>query len=108
MIERIGVRIRSEYVEDIIRLRKKDRDEAVKPVINKWMVLRNKADLREREAYIRVILEHDLSRGETEKSRERIQERKEEWVMTGKAVQIKDKLCNCENGVEECKCPVCI
>ena len=51
MIKRMGVIIRSEDVADIIRVRKKDGDEAVKPVIiefksedNKWMVLRNKAD----------------------------------------------------------------
>ena len=33
MIERIGVRIRSEDVTDIIKMREKDGDEAVKPVI---------------------------------------------------------------------------
>ena len=33
MIERMGVRIRSEDVADIIRMRKKDGDETVKPVI---------------------------------------------------------------------------
>ena len=43
---------------DITRMRKKDGDEVVKPVIiefkseyDKWMVLRNKADLREMEEY---------------------------------------------------------
>ena len=53
MIERMGVRVRSEDVADKIRMRKKDGDEAVKPVIiefkseyDKWMVLRNKAALR--------------------------------------------------------------
>ena len=56
MIEWMGVIIRSEDVADKIRMRKKDGDEAVKPVIiefkseyDKWMVLRNNADLRETE-----------------------------------------------------------
>ena len=54
----MGVSIRSEDVADIIRMRKKYGDEAVKLVIiefkneyDKWMVLRNKADLREKEEY---------------------------------------------------------
>ena len=58
MFERMGVRIRSENVSDIIRMRKKEGDETVKPVIvefkseyDKWTVLRNKADLREIEEY---------------------------------------------------------
>ena len=58
MIERMGVRIRSEDAADIIRMRKKDRDEAMTPVIiefkseyDKWVVLSNKFDLREKEEY---------------------------------------------------------
>ena len=58
MIERMGVRIRSEDVADIIRMRKKNGDEMVKPVIiefkieyDKWMVLRNKAELRDTKEY---------------------------------------------------------
>ena len=80
----MGVRIRSEDVADIIRMRKKDGDETVKPVIiefkseyDKWMVLINKADLREMEEY-KNFLEQDLSREEREKRRERIQEKKKE------------------------------
>ena len=33
MIEKMGVRVRSEDVADIVRMRKNDGDEAVKPVI---------------------------------------------------------------------------
>ena len=62
MIERMGVRVRSEDMPDIIRMRKKDEDEAVRPVIiefkseyDKWMVLRNKDDLREMKEYKRLI-----------------------------------------------------
>ena len=33
MIERMGVRVRSEDAADIVRTRKKDGDDAVKPVI---------------------------------------------------------------------------
>ena len=58
IFERMGVRIRSEDVSDIIRMRKKKGDETVKPVIvelkseyDKWMVSRNKDDLREIEEY---------------------------------------------------------
>ena len=58
MIERMGVRVRSEDVADIIRMRKKDGDEAVNSVIigfkseyDKWMVRRNKADLRDMGEY---------------------------------------------------------
>ena len=85
-------------MENIIRMRKKDEDETVKPVIiefkneyDKWMVLRNKADLRETEEY-RSFLEQDLSREEREKRRERIQERKTEWVMRGKTVEKTNQL----------------
>ena len=60
----MGVIIRSVDVADIIRMRKKDGDETVKPVIiefkseyDKWMVLRNKADLRETEEYERFFSE---------------------------------------------------
>ena len=50
MIERMGVRVRSEEdVTDIVRMRKKYGDEALKPVIiefkseyEKWTVLRSK------------------------------------------------------------------
>ena len=58
MFERMGVKICSEDVLDIIRMRKKECDETVKPVIvefkseyDKWTVLRNKADLRGIEGY---------------------------------------------------------
>ena len=54
---------------DINRKRKKDEYETAIPVIiefkseyNKWMVLRNKAELRETEEYKRVFSEHDLLR----------------------------------------------
>ena len=49
------------------------------------MVLRNKADLREIEEYKRVF-RTALSREDREKRRERIQERKVEWVMRGKKI----------------------
>ena len=65
MFERMGARIRSEDVSDIIRMRKKEGDETVKPVIvefkseyDKWAVLMNKADLREIEEY-KSFLEMD-------------------------------------------------
>ena len=53
---------------------------------NKWMVLRNKSDLRETEEYKRV-LEQDVSIEEREKRKERIQESKVEWVMRGEIYQ---------------------
>ena len=50
------MRIRSEDVADIIRMRKKDGDKTVKPVIiefkseyEEWMVQRNKPELRDTE-----------------------------------------------------------
>ena len=53
-----GMRIWSEDVADIISMRKKDGDETVKPLIKeckseyyKYMVLRNKAELRGRRIH---------------------------------------------------------
>ena len=73
MFERMGVRIRSEDVSDIFRIRKKEADEAVKPVIvefdseyEKWTVLRNKADLIETEEYKSFLKEMYRSREERE------------------------------------------
>ena len=58
MLERMGVIVRSENLAYIIRMRMNDGDEAVKPVImefksecDKWMVMRNKTDLKEMEEY---------------------------------------------------------
>ena len=64
-----------------IRIRKKDGDEAVKPVIiefkseyDKWMVLRNKADLREIEEYKKVFRTGFVERGKREEERENTRE----------------------------------
>ena len=95
MIERMGVRIRSEDVADIIRMRKKNGDETVKPVIiefkseyDKWMVMRNKAELRETEEYKSFFRTGFVDRGKGEKRRERIQEWKAEWVMRGEKIRV--------------------
>ena len=112
MIERVGVRIRSEDVAYTIRMRKKDGDETVKPVIidfkgeyDKCMVLRNKAEYKDTEEY-KSVLEQDLSREEREKGRDRIHEIKVEWMMRGGIIRegrLYKRHIHCESGVEECK-----
>ena len=54
MIGDMGVRVREEEIVDVVRMRKKDEGGPVRPIIvefrteyDKWIVLRNKSDLRE-------------------------------------------------------------
>ena len=69
MIENMGVRVREEEIIDVVRMRKKEVEEVIKPIImefqseyNKWTVLRSKSVLREMNDYKNVFLEQDLSK----------------------------------------------
>ena len=77
MIERMGVRVRSEDVAVIVRMRKKDGDEAVKPVIiefkseyETWTVLRSKSVLREMNEYKNFFRIGFVEKGKREEERE--------------------------------------
>ena len=85
MFERMGVIIGSEDVSDIIRMRNKEGDEAVKPVIvefkseyDKLTVLRNKPGLREIEEYKSCFTEIERSREKRELGRLNVQKKKTE------------------------------
>ena len=113
MIGDMGVRVREEEIVDVVRMRKNYEGWSIRPIIvefrteyDKWIVLRNKSDLREMNEYRSVFLEQDVSWEEREKRRVMIQERKAEWELRGKTDQrrkMEKREVNRKIGVEKCK-----
>ena len=62
VIEMMGVRMREEEIVDVVRMRKKDEEWSIRPIIvesradyDKWTLLRKIADLRELNEYRSVF-----------------------------------------------------